>query len=291
MTNRRRHEHGSSHEARAIFRTTEFTLLELLVVITVITILASLLLPALTKAKAYSVRGSCLNNMRQIGVTWSMYANDYGGFTVPGINYGEPDSWLDSYWTSWCLYFHCSMGDSFFFNSLTCPSSPQKKRFTPPYSYSDALAVMGNAHYSYNHLSLSTQTIKIPRSTDGVLVNFYVPVRAERILNPSAKLAFCDYGAGKNINQAYGYNSSYAIAYEDYIPGGGAYPTATAKLAGGTITGTGNEAYLEDFMQGRHIGAVNVLFDDGHALPNRDVPSAFYHSKPYVGLFAPWNEQ
>lgn len=60
-----------------------FTLVELLVVIAIIAILATLLMPALSKARQSAYRSTCLNKEKQIGLAAFSYAEDYQGYSPP----------------------------------------------------------------------------------------------------------------------------------------------------------------------------------------------------------------
>lgn len=67
-----------------------FTLIELLVVIAIIAILVALLLPVLAKSKAKAQGVTCANNLQQLSLAWTLYAEDNGDWLVN--NHGVPET-------------------------------------------------------------------------------------------------------------------------------------------------------------------------------------------------------
>ncbi len=96
---------------RAPARPAGFTLIELLVVIAIIAILAALLLPTLSRAKAQSQSVYCMNNNRELALAWLMYAHDNRDRLAPNQNENAPEngqapgSWV-------CGFLNWSAGNS-----------------------------------------------------------------------------------------------------------------------------------------------------------------------------------
>ncbi len=104
-----------------------FTIIELLVVISIIALLIALLLPALAKAKQMAVSIQCLANLRSLGQIDTEYTNVYEGNLPPGMNTIPLLKWAD--WQQWRTQLYCFYtGQSLYglYNQTLQDSSPSE---------------------------------------------------------------------------------------------------------------------------------------------------------------------
>ena len=154
-----------------VVKQSSFTLIELLVVIAIIAILAAILLPALNSARERGRAAACINNLKQIALGGTMYADQTDGM-CPNIFDDINDS--NTYW-------NCKMEKQGFFTkeSLTCPSASFTPYSNGYFIYSTTYGIMQNAYWSES--KKTGYNIKL----------------LTKIFNPSAAYWFADSGDGR----------------------------------------------------------------------------------------------
>ncbi len=99
-----------------------FTLIELLVVVAIIAVLVALLLPAMASARENARVLRCTSNVRQIGLAFMYYLDDYDGYLPPGYVHGTNETWF------WKLQRYVPWGNADT-HVFSCPSDPMAREW------------------------------------------------------------------------------------------------------------------------------------------------------------------
>ena len=214
-----------------------FTLIELLVVIAIIAILASMLLPALARAKSKAKSVACISNMRQIGLAHNFYKDDNNGEFVQLAKLAKtpPGAILPGNHTWWPDLLQSTLGQNTQIHS--CPSLKDSTRFG----------------IGMNHPEL------------GRWLETAWKVKETHIANPSATVLFGDSGQIQNTSEK---NPDKWFVQKSY---------KGKTLLFRTPNNEPWYTTMPQRMYNRHEGAANTAHVDGHVVAVKASSIGFQH--------------
>jgi prepilin-type N-terminal cleavage/methylation domain-containing protein/prepilin-type processing-associated H-X9-DG protein len=223
-----------------------FTLIELLVVIAIIGILAGMILPALSKARAKGQAAACIGNLKQIGIAMQLYSSDYDDWLPPAARMNSDGASFDRILAPYMLHINNASSVTSPSNSVSvgiwkCPTDriPRLNLAVPPRSYSINIRLDNFTGFR------------------GVTSGWGTPgygslgVSLGRIDDPSGTIMVCEHPSQWND---YGYDAESGCG----CPDGLVSPDDFCM---------GVEAYDQDksgLYPPWHSGGWNYLFVDGH---------------------------
>jgi prepilin-type N-terminal cleavage/methylation domain-containing protein/prepilin-type processing-associated H-X9-DG protein len=245
-----------------------FTLIELLVVIAVIAILAALLLPALSRAKEAADTTVCRNNIRQVMIGMTMYAQDYHAYPIQNSIVTNLQPYVHAWWpvrnysAQW-VYLGPGTG------LYACPSYNRAKGvYSPDIWGTDGFSFSRTpGSYAYNAGGWNNQILGL----GGRLINdnSWQPTAEGKVLIPSDMIGFGDaiiIPAFETVYDPIGDNRLLPWGQPVYWGNDQSldYSTQFASEYRGLLWGVPAGDIAIQAMKRRHGGKWNVAFCDAH---------------------------